>query len=228
VVSRQFTASAAVDNIDQVRGELLPTVNLIGSYGQNWESQREDFRSDTASVVVQATVPLYQAGQVYSRLRESKHVAGQRRIEVDEAQFDAREAAVQAWENLAAARAGIESLSAQVEAAEIALEGVQREAQVGARTVLDVLDQEQELLDARVNLVRAQRTEYVAAYQLLASVGRMTVQSLELPIEAYDPNAHYIDVRDQWIGGSKWADDDAELATGDRASGVVTGVSTAE
>ncbi|WP_404378369.1 TolC family outer membrane protein [Caenispirillum salinarum] len=228
VVSRQYSADAAVHNIDQVRGELLPTVNVIGSYSQNWESSRQGFRSDSASVVVQATVPLYQAGQVYSRLRESKHVAGQRRIEVDEAQFDAREAAVQSWENLAAARAAIESLTAQVEAAQIALEGVQREAQVGARTVLDVLDQEQELLDARVNLVRAQRTEFVAAYQLLASVGRMTVQALELPIEAYDPDAHYLDVRDQWIGGNKWAEDDEELAITGSERGGPMGVQLGE
>lgn len=109
-----------------------------------------------------------------------------------------------------------------MEAAQIALEGVQREAQVGARTVLDVLDQEQELLDARVNLTRAQRTEYVAAYQLLAAVGRMTAQALELPIEVYDPEAHYQDIRDQWIGGSEWADNDEELAiTGNAPSGAL-------
>lgn len=222
VVSRQYSADAAVDNIDLVRGELLPTVSLVGSYSQTWESQIEDYRADSASIVLQASVPLYQAGQVYSRLRESKHVAGQRRIEVDEAQFDARESAVQAWENLAAARAAIESLTAQVEAAQIALEGVQREAQVGARTVLDVLDQEQELLDARVDLVRAQRTEHVAAYQLLAAVGRMTAESLGLPIEAYDPGAHYMEVRDQWIGGNQWADGDEDLAVnGAQASGVM-------
>lgn len=212
VVARQYTADAAVDAIDGVRGELLPTVNLQGSVGQDWERSQQGLRTDSASLVVQATVPLYQAGAVYARLRESKHTAGQRRIEVDEARFQAREAAVQAWENLAAARASIESLSAQVEAAQIALEGVQREAQVGARTVLDVLDQEQELLDARVNLVRAQRNDIVAAFQLLTAVGRMTVDGLELPVESYDPDAHYLEVRGQWIGGNRWAEDDEELA----------------
>lgn len=228
VVARQYSADAALDAIDGVRGELLPTVNVQAAVGQDWETQTPGFRSDSASVVVQATVPLYQAGAVYSRLRESKHTAGQRRLEVDEARFQAREAAVQSWENLAAARASIESLTAQVEAAQIALEGVQREAQVGARTVLDVLDQEQELLDARVNLVRAQRNEYVAAFQLLTSVGRMTVQALELPIEAYDPDAHYLDVRNQWIGGSKWAEDDEELAITGTEQGGPMGVKLGE
>lgn len=98
VVSRQYSAAAAIDNIDQVRGELLPTVSLVGSHGQTWESTLPGFRTESTSVVLSASVPIYQAGQVYSRLRESKHVAGQRRLEVDEAQFDAREAAVQAWE----------------------------------------------------------------------------------------------------------------------------------
>lgn len=228
VVSQQYTADAAVDGIREVRGELLPSVNLRASYGEDWERTQEDSSTETASVVVQATVPLYQAGAVYSRLREQKHRAGQSRIQVDEARFEAREAAVQAWENLAAARASIESLSAQVEAANIALEGVQREAQVGARTVLDVLDQEQELLNARVSLVRAQRNSYVAGYQLLAAVGRMTVGSLGLPVETYDPDAHYLDVRNQWFGSSQWADDDAELARTGTEKGGAMGVKLGE
>lgn len=228
VVARQYTADAAVAGIDEVRGELLPTVNLRAAFGEDWERTQEDASTESTSITVQATVPLYQAGAVYSRLREQKHRAGQNRIEVDEARFQAREAAVQAWENLAAARASIESLSAQVEAAQIALEGVQREAQVGARTVLDVLDQEQELLNARVSLVRSQRNSYVAGYQLLAAVGRMTVQGLGLPVEPYDPDAHYLDVRNQWIGGNKWADDDAELARTGTERGGAMGVKLGE
>ncbi|GAA0588303.1 TolC family outer membrane protein [Caenispirillum bisanense] len=212
VIARQHTAEAQVAGIREVRGELLPTVNLQASYGEAWDRSQEDVSTETASVVVQATVPLYQAGSTYSRLREQKHRAGQSRIQVDETRYQARESAVQAWENLQAARASIESLSAQVQAAEIALEGVQREAQVGARTVLDVLDQEQELLNARVSLVRAERNSSVAGYQLLAAVGRMTAQSLGLPVQIYDPTIHYNDVRNQWIGSSDAAEEDAAYA----------------
>ncbi len=83
---------------------------------------------------------------------------------------------------------------------EIALDGVIQEAQVGSRTTLDVLDAEQELLDAQVDLVRSERDEYVAAYALQASIGRLTVENLNLPIERYDPTANYRRVRNKWFG----------------------------
>ena len=105
-----------------------------------------------------------------------------------------------AWENLETARAQIRSFSAEVRAAEIALEGVQQEALVGSRTVLDVLDAEQELLDARVSLVRAERDEIVAAYQLRSSVGRLTAESLDLPVKRYDFTKNYRRVRNKWFG----------------------------
>ncbi len=96
-----------------------------------------------------------------------------------------------AWENLRAARDVIVSSREQVRANEIAFEGVVQEAQVGARTTLDVLDAEQELLDARVQLVRARRDEFVAAFALLAATGQLTAYQLGLPVDYYDPTEHY-------------------------------------
>jgi len=79
----------------------------------------------------------------------------------------------------------------QVKASEIAFEGVQQELEVGSRTTLDVLDQQQELLNARVSLVRSERDEIVAGYTLLASVGKLTAQELQLPVQVYDPKGNY-------------------------------------
>src|SRR5690606_773136 len=104
------------------------------------------------------------------------------------------------WEALQTALAQIQSFEAQVQAAEIALEGVRQEAQVGARTVLDVLDAEQELLDAQVSLVTARRDRVVAAFQLLAAVGRLTARDLALPVTYYDVEEHYREVRGKWFG----------------------------
>ena len=87
---------------------------------------------------------------------------------------------------------------------------MQREAEVGSRTVLDVLDAEQELLNARVNLVRAQRTQLVASYQLLSTMGKLTAETLGLKVAAYDPTAHYDDVRFKVIGSTTEADKDAK------------------
>ena len=85
----------------------------------------------------------------------------------------------------------IKSFEAQIKAADIALEGVQREASVGSRTVLDVLDAEQELLDAKVSLVRAQRDEVVASFQLKEAIGQLTAENLSLQVDLFDPDAYY-------------------------------------
>jgi outer membrane protein TolC len=83
---------------------------------------------------------------------------------------------------------------------EIALEGVRQENAVGARTILDILDAEQEFLDSQVNLVRARRDETVASYGVLAAMGRLTARELDLAVEAYNPDEDYQAVRDLWFG----------------------------
>lgn len=212
VLAAEYAARAAVNSVDAATGELLPTVALQGTAFRNFDDSSQDSRSNGYQVVATVSVPLYEAGGTYSRIREAKHTAGQRRLIVEQTRQQSRESAIQAWEQLQASRAQITSLEAQVRAATVALEGVEREAQVGARTVLDVLDAEQELLDARVGLVRAQRTERVAVYAVLAAVGRMNARDLSLPVELYDPVGHYDDVRGTWFGSSDAADQDGDLA----------------
>ena len=98
------------------------------------------------------------------------------------------------------ARARIRSFNASVAANEIALDGVNQEAEVGARTVLDVLDAEQELFEAKVNLLVARRDEAVARYTILSVSGGMTAKDLNLPVKIYDPSYHYRLVKEKWIG----------------------------
>jgi outer membrane protein len=154
------------------------------------------------SIGATLTMPLYQSGAVYSRLREAKQTVGQERLEVAQARRDIVQGVTQAWEALQTARARIVSFTAQVRANEIALEGVKREAEVGARTVLDILDAEQELLGASVDLVGARRDEVVAAFELKAAVGQLTARRLNLPVDFYDPERHYREVREKWFGSS--------------------------
>ncbi len=112
----------------------------------------------------------------------------------------ARATVVQSWGQLDAAKAQIEATTAQVNAAEIALNGVREEARVGQRTTLDVLNAQQELVNARVALVTAQHDRVVASYTLLAAVGGLSMQRLGLNVTIYDPQVHYQQVRDAWIG----------------------------
>lgn len=213
LIAAEYTARAAVDTVQQVRGELLPTVSLQASSSKSWNASDHDSYRDVQSLVATVSVPLYESGSVYSRIREAKSTAGQRRLQVDEMLLSVRAQAVQSWETLQSARAQISSLVSQVDSSRVALEGVQREAQVGARTVLDVLDAEQELLDAQVSLVTAQRNEKVAAYQLMSAVGTLTAEHLALPVETHKSAGHYDDVRGQWIGGNDEADQDYDYAS---------------
>jgi len=180
LIASRFTAESAKQNVRNVRGELLPTISLSGQVSKSWDTISDNSLSENASGRLALTLPLYQGGVTYARLRQSKHTLGQRELEADQARLDARENATSAWESYQAALASIEAIQTQIVASEIALEGVQREAEVGARTVLDVLDAEQELLDARVDLVSAERNQLVASLQVLASVGRLTGQQIGL------------------------------------------------
>lgn len=200
VVSAEFDKLAQLDTVDQVRGELLPELNVTTGVTRNLESSNENRRVDVAEVKLNLTVPLYQQGAVYSRLREAKQTAAERLHAVDRARRDSVEAATRAWEALATANAQVKAFKSQIDANIVALEGVEREAQVGSRTVLDVLDAEQELLDSRVNHVRARRDEVVAVFQLKAAVGQLTAREMKLPADPYDPMGHYDEVRGKWFG----------------------------
>ncbi|MDF2765702.1 MAG: type secretion outer membrane protein TolC family [Rhodospirillales bacterium] len=202
VVAADYVERAARDGVDVVFGELLPSIALQGEveYGEEQSTFADD--RTTATVEAQVTVPLYQAGEVSSRVREAKKRASQRRLEMAQQRRGAAQIATTAWEALSTARAQIDAFEAQVRSAEIALEGVREEAQVGSRTILDVLDAEQELLDARVSLVRAKRDEIVAGFQLLAAVGNLTARDLDLPVEYYDYQADYLEVRNKLWGVS--------------------------
>ncbi len=200
VVAADYTSRAAKDAIDVARSALLPNLSLVGEFSQGWEQSTQGMRTTNAQGNFVVSVPLYQGGSEYSLIRQQKQTASQRRIQVDQSRRDAQENAMQGWEALKSAQAQIKAFSSQIKAAEIALDGVQREAQVGARTVLDVLNAEQELLDARVSLVLSQRDEMVAAVQLKAAVGRLTADGMSLRVDVYDPSVHYNRVRGKWIG----------------------------
>jgi outer membrane protein len=209
LVAALFTADAAREDIKASRGNLLPTITLEGQLSKGWDTIADQSLTESASARVVLSAPIYQGGIVYARLRQAKHTAGQRRLEADQARLDARESATSTWEIYQSSRASIASIETQIVASEIALEGVQREAEVGARTVLDVLDAEQELLDARVTLVTAQRDELVATLQLQASIGRLTAEDLALGVSLYDAVDHYDDVSGSFFGSSKAADADS-------------------
>jgi outer membrane protein len=202
VISAEHNVDVAQLAVKVAEGALLPTLSVQGNYQKNYLAvgnlnTRESY---DASVLGILSVPIYQGGQEYSQIRQAKETLGQKRLDLDVARDTVRQAIVQSWSRLEAAKANIDATQAQVQASEIALNGVREEARVGQRTTLDVLNAQQELVNARVQLVTAQRDRVVASYQLLADVGRLLPQVLGLHVPTYSPVVHYEQVRDSWAG----------------------------
>ena len=200
IVFAKFEADAAKDDIDVAFSELLPTVSIEGSWTRSEEQNAEEQSNDVGQILGVLRVPLYQSGAPDARVRQSKQLYQQSRRQIDEAVRAGEQTAVDSWQSYETAIAQIESFKEQVRATEVALDGVKQEQQVGARTVLDVLDAELEALNAKVSLVQAQTTLVVARYQVLAAVGRLTASELALNVGVYDPTQHYDDVRNKFIG----------------------------
>jgi TolC family type I secretion outer membrane protein len=214
LLAAEFTQKAALDDIDVARGQLLPEINLIGRATRDREVARQGTRFSTLEGLVRMDMPLYQSGSVYSRVRQSKQSAAAARRSIDRFRRLAIQRATQSWTDFETAEAQIRSFTKSVEANKVALEGVQSEALVGARTVLDVLNAENELLNSQVGLVRSQRDEGVAIFELLSATGRLTAQHLELPVDYYNPETHYLEVRDKWFGLGSQGDSSDDSASG--------------
>jgi outer membrane protein len=200
VTAAQYTVDAAQYAAKAAEGALYPTITIEANATKRWDLAPGSFDQTTVTGLTRLTVPIYQGGSEYSVIRQAKETLGQRRIELDIQRDLVRANVVQSWSQLEATKAQIIAAQAQVTATEVALNGVREEARVGQRTTLDVLNAQQELVNARVSLVTAQRDRVVASYTLLASVGRLDPQHLTLPTEQYDERTHYHQVRDQWIG----------------------------
>lgn len=200
IVSALYREQAARFTIDRIRGELLPEVRLEGSYSKRYDPSTSTSEQDVGQITGRVSIPLYEGGETYARVRQAKHTHVSRLQEIEQARSEVQASVAQAWSRYGAARAQLRSDLVQVEANRIALMGVREEERVGQRTLLDVLNAEQELLDAQVQLSTTRRDLVVAAYGVLAQVGRLSVTDLGLTDEAYDPEAHYEEVRNKWFG----------------------------
>jgi outer membrane protein len=203
ILTATYNVDSAVFQVKIAEGALYPTLALQGSVQKAFGSAAgnvNNLQQFTASATGQLTVPIYQGGAEYATIRQSKETLGQRRLDLDTAREQVQQTVTQAWGQLQAAKAQIEATTAQVAATEIALNGVREEARVGQRTTLDVLNAQQDLVNARVALVTAQRDRVVASYTVLAATGAFSPQVLKLRIQNYDPVVHYHQVRDSWFG----------------------------
>lgn len=186
LISAREAAEVSRRQVNIARGAFAPSVSLTAGYQYAEEPSFFVNNSEEFTFGARASMPIFLGGLNFSRVREAKalHASDRSRIDAAERNVDAR--TIAAWERLIAARAVAVSARASVEANRLALEGVRQEELVGTRTTLDVLNAEQELLNAEVALVSAQRDAQTAAYGLLAAVGMLTPQAAGLDAAALE------------------------------------------
>ncbi|MEA2776728.1 MAG: outer membrane protein, partial [Acetobacteraceae bacterium] len=180
----------------------------ISLNGQTFQQNNAGSRSSSNNgyqVTAQLSVPIYQGGAEYAAVRQARQLQQQTNRLIDDARRTAVQNAVQAWDTLVAAKAAADSTRAQIRANQIALEGVEREAIVGSRTTLDVLNATQALLNSRTTLVQNLAQVITASYAVASAIGRLTARDLHLAVPLYDETAYYQAVKDRWIGLGDYA-----------------------
>ena len=201
LITARFQERSASERIADSEAELMPSASVSASLSRNQNANGASNNSlNSARVKFEVRVPVYRGGIYSSRVRATKEDANRRRIVVEIVRRSVIENTARAFERLTTAMARTESLVSEEESARIALEGVEQEATVGARTVLDVLDAEQSLLDAQVRRVQAERAAFVAGQNVLLAMGRLTASEIGLPVKVYDMDRHFMSVRDRLYG----------------------------
>jgi outer membrane protein len=200
VVAALFREQSAKYLVERIRGELLPTVQLEASYDDRFDPAKTVSEAETSTVRGRMIVPIYEAGDVYARVRQAKqnHVGFLQQIEQIRTQQQQVLAAARA--QLEAARAQLESDRVAVESNKVALQGVREEEKVGQRTLLDVLNAELEYLNSQVSLESTRRNLVVAAYSVISAMGRLDAAWIGAAAYVYDPVVHYKEVRRKWFG----------------------------
>ncbi|MDD9909979.1 MAG: TolC family outer membrane protein [Ahrensia sp.] len=196
----QHLVDVAAFQVKSSEGTFLPTVTLNGSAQQRYNPSSGVNDTTNLQATVNVNIPIYQGGSASATVRQNRETLGQRRIEVDQSRDQVRQAVVSAWTQLQAARANLRANASQVRAANLALEGVIEERNVGQRTQLDVLDAQSVVLDAQELQIQSRRNEVVAGYALVSAIGRLNSRSLNLRVAHYDPKEHYRAVKDRWYG----------------------------
>ncbi|GAA0294583.1 TolC family outer membrane protein [Rhodovulum strictum] len=185
IIRAQHNVTVAELNLGRAKAAMRPSIAASAGVSAL------DGGAQSGSVGLSVNQRIYQGGGLYAAERQARAGVEQARAGLLQTVRLVKEEVGNAWANLAVARAQLTATENQIAAAQLAFEGTSEEARLGARTTLDVLDAEQELLDARTARVQAEANQYVAIYQVLSSMGLLTVEHLGLGIPTYDPRAYY-------------------------------------
>ncbi|MBK67946.1 MAG: hypothetical protein CMP22_07435 [Rickettsiales bacterium] len=199
ILESLFLKQAADYDVDNVFGELLPELNAYGRFTKSYDPSINVKESEDTAFGLNLTIPLYQGGATRARLQSNKKTLLSLEATLMDTKRSVRQLVIDAWHEYLSTKAQIDAINDQIEAAEIALEGVREESRVGSRTVLDVLDAEEELLNAQVSNVSARSSHIISQFSLLRAVGLLNANYLDLPTQKYDFQAMYDDIEGRWL-----------------------------
>jgi outer membrane protein len=202
VIAASYDVDVATTTISVAESSLMPLVTVQGGASRSIQTDLTlgTTKTDQASVIGQASVPIYDGGTAASQTRQAKELASQSRLVLEQVRNQARTAVASAWVTNEGTKVALRAAEAEVKAAGVALDGVRREAQAGQRTTVDVLNAQQDLINAKSRQILGQRDRVIASYTLLSAVGRLDVRTLNLNTPDYLADVHYYQVRDAWHG----------------------------
>ncbi|MDN5927825.1 MAG: TolC family outer membrane protein [Hyphomicrobiales bacterium] len=197
-------------SVKSAEGTLLPTLSAQAGVSRDYSHRAPGLPGvgvgtpngwdNSASVGLSLTVPIYQGGRASAQVRQAKESLGQARIQVDVSRDQVRAVVAAAWSQYQAAQESSRANAEAVKAAQLALDGVIEERNVGQRTTLDVLNSQADLITAQINQVSAARDVVVASYAIVSATGRLSAGRLGLQVAEYQPEEHYNAVKDKWYG----------------------------
>ncbi|HTT96753.1 MAG TPA: TolC family outer membrane protein [Rhizomicrobium sp.] len=208
IQSAQANDKAAQYGVDNAVGALLPHASIVAQYDYTRDSLNSPFGSNEFGVVTkgnalsvlgQISVPLYDGGADTARIREAKEAKSQSRLNIYDADQATRQVTKDSWAAFHAALTSVSFNEHRVTSSLAALDGVIQQQHQGERSILDILNAEQEKLAAQVALNSSRHDMVVSSYQLLAAVGELTAKQLALKVKIYDPNDHYNQNSASWI-----------------------------
>lgn len=218
ILSAKESTLAARFNVDAIRSQLLPQISAVAGVERTQDLNVEGQQLTAKSVMLEMTMPLYEAGAVWSETRQAMRTVAVQRSAVDTARRAAVDSVGAAWDQYADLQGVVRSLKEAVQADGKTLEGMIAENAVGGRTVFDVLNAQSTLFNAQVSLATAQASEFTASLNIAQGVGHLTATDLRLPVAPYDPNAYMNAVRDKWIGFYPASDAEAAALQGPAAA----------
>jgi outer membrane protein len=205
IQAKEHEIEAAQHDITIERSYILPSVDLVAGHDEvnatSFAGQSSD--TETDSIRVKVSIPLFntqQRGAEHSRIRGAKRYHEKLRHELEGTKNKVEEDVITAYQTFTQTLDSANSLKTMVEASETVLEGISAEEKAGAKTLLDVLEAKQKLFEAKNNLVDNQVDEIINSYALLAAIGRLTVEKLEIDTELYKPQQYHNTVQRKLLG----------------------------